>query len=68
MKLIAIQKDILINPESIVAIERIESFGNVRLRVYLIDGRSYEITVPTTDFIKEVSECGVDLGKQFFSV
>lgn len=67
MKLIAIQNDILINPDKIVAIERTVNFeGLVSLRVF-VEGRTYEVTTPHKDFLDTLNKSDIDLSKQFFA-
>ena len=68
MELIPIQEDILINPEQITAIERRVAKNSVSIRVYMVDGKSYDVVVPTKEFMYSCSRAGVNLGKQFFSV
>jgi hypothetical protein len=68
MQLIAVQEDILVNPDKISVVERKVSKNNaVRLSV-MVEGRTYEVTQPHQEFITSLNRAGVDLTKQFFAV
>ena len=68
MHLIAIQDDILINPDKISVVEKkVSKSGNIRLSI-VVEGRTYEITQPHQDFLNSLNRAGVDLTKQFFAV
>ena len=68
MQLIAIQDDVLVNPDKISVIERKVGRNNsITLRV-TVDGNTYDITRTTNEFFSALSKAGVNLSKQFFSV
>ena len=68
MKLIPIQRDILINPERISVIKRgFNDQGEPAIKI-VIDEMSYEVTEPFDKFMASLSNVGVDLTKQFFAV
>ena len=68
MQLIAIQDEVMINPERISYIERhVGKGGQIILRV-TVDGRSWEVTRPTGEFFDALNNYGVDLTKQYFAV
>lgn len=68
MELVAIDADILVNPMQITTVERRESKNKVTVRVSMVDGKSYDVSVPPAEFVKACQRAGVDLGKQFFAV
>ena len=68
MNLIAIQDNVLVNPEKISAIEKVmDTEGRIAINV-VVDGRTYTVWRPTNEFFSALNEYGVDLTKQFFAV
>lgn len=64
MKLIAVQKDVLVNPEHIVSVE----VSGKKLVVNMLGSLAYEVDVPTSELLSVLAKSGVDLNKQFLSV
>lgn len=64
MELINIQKNVIINPEAIISIEKEDN----KVIVNLEGGYSYEVDVPTKELLSVLSKSGIDLSKQFLSV
>jgi len=68
MELLAIQNDVLVNPQRISVIEKkMDMNGSVVLSV-IVDGRTYEVRRPINEFMQALNQAGVDLTKQFFAV
>ena len=64
MSFIAIQKDILINSDAIVSVEK----RNGKIIVNLEGGIEYVVDILPSELIKEINSSGIDLTKQFLSV
>lgn len=67
MNLIAIQPDLLVNPDRITYIERRVSRGKTTFSVN-VEGRTFELTNPPAEFLQQLMKSGVDISKQFFSI
>ena len=67
MKLINISKNVSINPEMIVSVEMKMIKGQQRMVVNLTD-RTYVVEIPEMTFLTYLTEAGVNMGEQFFSV
>lgn len=64
MKLIKVQDNIIINPETIISVEAEKSVVTVNLQ----GGYSYKVTVNINEFLSLLNKSGIDLTKQFLSV
>lgn len=64
MELIAIQKNIMINPEMIESVE----VKNKKFIVTMESGNSYHVETNVSTFMKTLGKSGIDLTKQFLSV
>lgn len=64
MSFIAIKKDVLINSETIVCVEKTSG----KIKVHLEGGLEYVVDILPSELIKEINSSGVDLTKQFLSV
>lgn len=64
MKLIKVQNNIIINPETIISVEAEKNVVTVNLQ----GGYSYQVTVNINEFLALLNKSGIDLTKQFLSV
>lgn len=64
MSFIAIKKDVLINSEAIVSVEK----RNGKIKVNLEGGLEYFVDILPSELIKEINSSGIDLTKQFLAV
>lgn len=64
MELIAIQKNVMINPEMIESVE----VKNKKFIVTMESGNSYHVETNVASFMKTLGKSGIDLTKQFLSV
>jgi len=67
MKLINISKNVSINPEMIISVEIKKIKGEDRMIVNLSD-RTYVVEIPEMTFLTYLTEAGVSMGEQFYSV
>ena len=68
MQLIAIQDNVLVNPEKISVIEKTVSADGRIVMTVTIEGRMFTLFRPANEFMNELNKAGVDLTKQFFAV
>ena len=64
MKLIPIQKNLLINPDKITSVEIMTVKGKESVLV-TVDGRAIALEIDFHTFMEELTNCDKDLHKQF---
>ena len=68
MVLLAIQDNVLINPEEISVVEmNTDKKGSVTMNV-TVEGRTFTVLKPADEFFQALNSYGVDLTKQYFAV
>lgn len=65
MELIRITEDVLINPERISVVEMRTRRDKKELVVH-VDNRTYHVTIPPEELLRQIKAAGIDAYDQFF--